>query len=769
MGLLSIFLLGVSFHSHTFQAPRGACDPNKPVFKGYTFLIPEIINKNAAYAPFMVSWEDYYQRVYFNRDIQKEDNVVEWCERFCSQPEAEDAEFVIYKASITDLAELQQRITSKDERRIMPYPFGGNTFAEMLVLNKCTEVIDYLMFARRCEPFVVSVGGPWNPPYRDPASMQRLIDEGTDRFNHTSSHYLKLRYAYQLIRLAHYNRAWEQTVRLFNDLLPKIDRKKPSIMYYWILGHVAGALQQMGRYPEAAYRYAVIFRLCPSKRTQAFRSFKLRNDKDWKAAYDLCKSDADRATLYLMRAGRSKTFTVPDLAATYALDPGSPQLDLLLISNVQDLEKIFLYTDVTEKKYGYKVPKSQWKAASQQLIDLQNLTRRVIRENKCANPQLWKSVIGYLELLAGDYYAATISLKKAEKTLGRSDYERNLQRQIDIWRVLLEIVQINPNDAYADQAGFRVRSYKTFKDFPLFEPFLQDWLSAAYAAAGQPGKAVLAAFPPQALTYNPDPDAIDNLLQAADEDNPIFMEKAMQMDTNPDRLRAYLMELKGAYYLSLGQPEAAITIMQKIPKVQQVGMTKFSPFREILHERIDRPITDTLLLNRLEVADKLMQFEFKARAAAAQGQPEAAWYYYLIGLGYYNMSYFGYAWKTTDFFRSGANWNRLPVGPVFPLDGSPAGNRENVDMNLPLSYFQRALELSPNKELGARAAFMAARCRQKQWFSSPNSNYRPGNKNIPVLPDAYSTYYDLIKTKYKGTDFYKDAIKECKWLDAYTR
>ena len=771
---LALFCLVILFFSHRprppFKEHSGNCTPGRGNFSGYTFLLPETVNKNAAYAPYLVRWEDYYERFYFNRDIQKEDNVIEWLERFCEQAYPEHVELVVYHVTFNDLVNLRDYILAGDNQEPLPYPFGGNTFAEILVESKCLEVIEYLMFARKCEPYVVGDRYSYAPEVRDKAAMQVLIQEGVGRFDQTKSHYIRSRYAYQIVRLAHYSGSWQQTIDLYNQLNPKVDRKKSSIISFWTLGHLAGALRKLGHIPESSYQYALIFKDCPSKRATAFRSFYLRNDADWDASLRLCKNKSERATLYMMRAGMSKTFTIKDLAETYRVFPQNPQLELLLISTIQDLEKVMLATEVTEVKYGYTIPKSRRKQAGQQVISLQNLVRDIIKERRCHNLILWEACEGYLQILAGDHYSADKTLTAVYKKLkSRDPYHQDLKRQIDIWRVLLEIVRINPRDAFADQAGFRVRSYDTFQEFPYFEPFLQDWLSAAYAANGQPGKALLSAYPTEALTYNPDLEAIDDLLDAADESDPVFMERAMQMDTNPERLLAYLREIKGAALLADGQPEAAITVMQEISNVEQLNMKRFSPFREMVDEKIHRPVTDTLLLNRLQIAEKLLEFEFKARAEEALGLPTAARYYYLIGLGYYNMSYFGYEWEATDYFRSGANWNRLAKGPVFPLIGSPSGNRENLDLSLALSYFEKTLAAARDPELAARAAFMAARCQQKQWFSSPGCTYRPGNKNIPLLPEAYNGYYGLIKKNYKNTAFYKDAIQECKWLEAYTR
>ena len=747
--------------------PTGACDPNFRPFAGYSFLIPDIINKDAAYAPFFVRWGDYYKRKYFDKDLQKDANIEEWIGRFCDLPAPQDVAYVVYQSSINELIGLRDAALTKGGGNLLPFAMTGNTFAEVLALNGCTEAIDYLMFAKRCEPHVVVYGDGWTLPERDQDMMQMLIEEGKGRFLQTESHFFRQRYAYQLVRMAHYAGQWQQTVDLYNYLLPKFDRKKSSILYFWTLGHLAGALQKLGKYPEAAYRYSLIFRNCPSKRIQAFRSFRIRNNKEWDAALRYCQSDVERATLYILRAGTSRSLTVEDMETIYRLDPGNPQLELLLISDVQQLENIFLRTRVTELKYGAKPLIQQRKQAAQHLLSLQRFARQVAKEKKTPNPKLWHCMVGYLELLAGDRYAAEKSFERSKKQLKKGKvYDDHLLRQIDIWELLLEIVNLDGASASADQAAFRIRSYKTFKTLPTFEPFLQDFLGARYSESKHPGKAILAAYDAAAIMYNPRPDVLDDLLQLANTKDPILLERAMKIDTNPAQIIAKLLEIKGVYLFSLGQPEAALSVLRQIPAVEALKMPKFSPFREIFHEKINRPITDTLLLNRRQIVEKILDYEFKAKAAVAMDQPIGAWYYYLIGLAYYNMSYFGYEWEAMDFYRSGYNWLRLPQGPVFPLRKSPNGNRENTDVSMALTYFERCLAETKSPELAARAAFMAARCQQKQWFCTPDCTYQPGSKNIPLLPEAYRGNYDRM-SQYKNTEFYQMIVRECSWLRAY--
>ena len=526
------------FNPHKVPAvpPPGACAGTQ-TFYGYTFLSPEIIHKNAAFAPFFLKWDDFYDRVFFNRDVQREENLAEWAERFCDQPNLSHIEYVVYKSTTVELSGLRDAAQDKEHKMPLPYGLAENTFAEMIADNGCTEVVDYLFFAKKCEPYVVARGSSWQVSEADPDAMQQLIREGLERFKQTESHFIRLRYAYQIVRLAHYARQWQQTVDLYNFLMPKVDRRKPSIVFFWTMGHLAGALRQLGKYPEAAYRYSLVFRHCASKRAQAYRSFLIRNDQDWEATLRLCQSDAEKSTLYILRAGGAHTYATDDMQQIYELEPRNPQLELLLVSEVQELEKVFLRTRVTDQKYGQAKGMIKRENASKHLLGLQKFVRKVLQDGQTPNPKLWRSISGYLELLAGDTYAADKTFDRAQSALDRGDsYDKNLYKQIETWRVLLEIMKLNTATNFPDEEAFKVRSYDAFKANPNFEPFLRDWLSAAYAAANHPGKAMLAAYEPGALGYNPNLEVIDDLLQVTEQNDPVFSGKGYENRHQPHSL-----------------------------------------------------------------------------------------------------------------------------------------------------------------------------------------------------------------------------------------
>lgn len=750
-----------------FTAPKNTpikttCAPRPGKFSGYTFIHPDIINKRAAYAPFLVEFGDMY-RDFFNKDIQKEENLEEWNGRFCQLATPAEVERVVYDASSFDLSDLRSAAVEKNEGILSAPLLSGNAFAAAIANAGCTEVVDYLLFTRRIEPYVVYGGDTWNAYKPDTAEMHLLIREGVSRFYQTESHFIRLRYAYQVVRLSHYCREWQQTVDLFNTLLPKTDRRKPSIIYLWAVGHLAGALQKLGKNPEAAYRYSLIFRYCPSKRAQAFRSFKIKNDAEWTKAMRLCQNDSERSNLLIMRAATTRNRSLEDLKTVYALDPENPTLDLIAISETQQLEKIFLRTRITDEKYGLAESAIRREKAADYLIQFKAFVNNVVKKGHTANPKLWHLLDGYLEVISGDTYAAKKRFASIRDNLDpKNDYEAQLLRQLDVWDLLVMILETDPGETNAEDASFRFKSFAVFKEYPGFEPFLADWIAAGYEENKRPGKAFVTAYGLRTLQFNPSEAALDDLISAA-------RSQALGENTTTDSISAenedLLWEMKGTMMLSLGKMEAALAAFRNIRTGYRANMTGYSPFKERFSECIGQekcPAVDSVLVNRLEYAEKMLDYEFRAKAS--QGKVEEAWYYYLLGLGHYNTSYFGYEWEVRDFFRSGANQSRLSQGPVFPLVNAPDGNRENLDLGPALACFQKVLETSKSAELSARAAFMAAKCQQKQWLCTKECAYRPGNSRRPAIPPAFTTYGQLLKAKYSKTDFYSSIVKECTWM-----
>ena len=748
-----------------------ACGPYFDAgFHGYTFVNENIIDQSnrLALAPLLHGFDNIYRNYFAQKDsLNRNENIAEWQDRYCGLVTKKDLEYIVYKASINDLNLLKSN--TKSNSLPVPNRLLGNSFAHYVHENKCTENIDYLIFAKKCEPHVVSIDG-WQKPKKNKEAMQDLIAEGVrlSKPKNTKSHYMRLRYAYQVIRLAHYAGLYEKALELYEELMPKIDRQESgfeeSIIPWWIEGHRAGALMRLGRRVEASYLYAQIFRHSPSRRMSAYQSFSLRSNEEWEECLRMCHSDAERAMLYVIRASNPKSRAVEEMEAVYRLDPINPHLEVLLVQEVKKLERNLLGLEFNSKRKQNKryhgLPQSD---AGDYVISLQSFVRKCREEEKVERPGLWKIAEGYLEFLAGDFYAA-------EKTFGEAAHavdDEALKEQLDAFRLAMFIARFNKPSAAIEQTAYDIiRDNELYASYTSFPEFLRDKMRWLYEQNGQEAKAFLCYKTLDDLKPNPLPEMVDELLAILQKEDQTEFERLL---IEPFSI-SDLLDMKAVNLMSRGQMEAALEIYKRIPATKWDDYGRYYPFKDNYQDTVSmstEPDTSSVntYLNRGELIQALLDLEFKAKGEVEM----AARHYYQLGLAYYNISYFGYDWKAMDYFRSTATWQQLHQGKrgIYDYWKYPLGNRENTDVSRAFYFFEKARLLAKTKELKARAAFQAARCEQKMFFVSEQYKPEPCCNNIPRINEEYLTNFKKLKEEFSDTEFYEWIIDECKYFEVY--
>jgi hypothetical protein len=725
----------------------------------YRFVDPALLGYGSQLTPYLMAFGDLYHN-YFQgtNQVQQQDNTTEWWERFCKAVPLADIRELIYSDQVgyRDLERLLAGLDLEGATLGSVSPLlANNRFAQYLFRHGCHETVRYLAFAKRCEPHVTP-RNPWENDFQDEGAMRNLIQEGRAIFVRTESHYIRLRYAYQLIRLAHYLKDYELTLELYDFLMPKVDAD-PSLIYFWVEGHRAGALQAQGLYAEAAYIYSRIFDRCPSKRRSAYLSFRVRSDEEWKAVYRLCRNDHERATLYVLRAQDDDARLVEEMQNIYAIEPDHPGLEALLVREMQALERDFLGLQVNprrlENRRRYQIPRP---GAERRLIDLSGFVRRVSQEGRVATPELWEIARGYLEMLSGDYYYATQAFARAV------DHVENdsLAEQLNVFRTVLQIIATDSVGADVERQYYRLSLRDRFDDYPDLRKLMNDKLQRVYRQTGDIGKAFIMEHNLNDLRFNPDINVIDNLLALSEKSNLTAFEEELLTDREGNFIRSQLIDLKATYFLQQTQLEAAYEIFQEIPDTEWDNYGLYSPFVDRINDCVHCPFPDSMpLYNKGELMERLVQLDYDARAETDTDL--AARDYYLLGLAFYNMTYFGPNWKAADYFRSGSSARRAFRNrgqQVFDYPGRPLGNREFFDVTRARYYFDLARVRATNPELAARAAFWAAKCERNQFYTEGPADGTRSFVNFQLLVDQYA-----------NTQYYQEIIEECATFRAFAQ
>ena len=721
------------FYTHSFLAIFfslyslpifSACQFKSQNLNYFPLIQSFIVNPTAPASPYFTSFKDIYLKFGKQTILQPNENINEWYERFCEVAPLSDIEWLIYQSDLSDIQELKNAVIQNTG--LITY-LRTNKFARHLVKNKCLETIEYLLFAKKCEPFVTADKDVWQTKKPDIQNMEALIQEGTKEFLTIESHYIRLRMAYQIIRLAHYSGQYSKVKYLYNYFIPKINHA-PSTIQYWIEGHYAGALKALGERAKAAYFYARVFHHCPAKRESAFLSFEVRTDNDWLSALSFCENDQERTALYALRASFRNSRAVDEMIDIYSLHPKSNYLESILIQEIEKQEK---------------------KPVVEYIKKLDTFVKQVIDEKKVAHPEIWLLALGYLKYLNNDYFEA----KLAFNAVTEYTQSKALQEQIAIFNMAIEIKEWEKiNEEVAQRIWEFQSENEVFNRYPTLQSLLSKQVFQNLKNHGNPGLAVLYKFGFNAVKVNPSEEVIRDIKELAKKEIINPFEKSL-MVLSKKQFNTEIQALYATWLMTLNEWEAAEKAWQEIPLADIELFGKSNPFVERLNECVHCPVkSNERQLTKPQIVAEMLKLQYDIKA----NRTESPQYYYKMGLGLYNMSYFGYAWNVVDYFRSGSslmaerleNTSDRMKHPLFPN-----GNRENVDLSKALGYFEKAITLSTDKELSARATFMAARCEQKMSHVTKTANKRK--------------YFALLKTKYKDTQYYDKVIESCKYFKYY--
>lgn len=730
------------------------CGAGPKGFYGYSFINPNITNTEQELAPFFLSFGQLYKDFFKSqKEIYQADNISEWYARFCDNSNEKDIRSVVYSASLYDLETLQGVIgNEKAKLSRLGARLANNSFIRYLYKHKCSETVAYLIFAKRCEPHVVAPTDSWREVKRNVPAMQKLIREAKKIFLRTESHYIKLRLAFQAIRLAHYIKDYELTLELVDYYLPKIDND-PSLVEYWIMGHRAGALQAMGKYAEAAYLYSRVFEKCPGKRESAFRSFRINTDEEWNKSLLLCRNDLERASLYVLRAQSSKARLIEEMEHIYEYAPHHPALEMLLVRELQKLEKDLLGESFNPYKKrnlsNYKLPREY---AGKRVVELQTLVRKWQKEDRLLHPNLWQLAEGYLEVLAGDFYFADKTFEELRPKLS----SKELKTQLSVFQLVLKIISLEElEDKQEQELASLERRYKFYQNNPDFSKMVTDKMRILYKSQGGGAKAYLMEYSLSQLRAKPDLSIINELLELCKKEDRTKFENQLVQREDGTTIVNDLLDVKSAFLLSKGRLESALQVMQKIPVLEWDVYGQYNPFVRRFEDCVNCLLPDTVTTyNRGELIQKLLDIEFEARAETNPNV--AASFYFDLGEAHYNLSYFGQSWKAADCFRSSASAaiaykNRGRTN--FPHPGLPLGNDENFNVDRARQYFDQARRIAESDEIKVAAAYMSAKCER-------NDFYVKGGRR------TYDNFY-IIHNEFSDTEFYQRIIQECLDFQAY--
>ncbi|MFT5745672.1 MAG: hypothetical protein ACI9XO_003510 [Paraglaciecola sp.] len=763
------------------------CGYFPPVYRGYTLIHPEILGKQLG-KPFLFS-EVYYSYDYdfrFDGEVDEmKQNIEEWKEYFDGKPSEKDIRQLIYQATIGDLELLQKRKTN--QRISIPLRYKLNTLITYLEKGRHPDFLPYLMYAKQCEP---AVSNPhtynWETEEKESTEAGKkkpeLIRTGKENYAKAKDRFIKLRYAFQLVRLAHYFDgsavdAYEKYVKPLKSV--------PSIMQYWAMAHKAGELvtsKEISKKAEGNYLFSKVLASNNFSNGNQYRSMNIDSEEMWQAVLKRCKNNKERANLYYIRALDKYSKALEEMEAIYQFHPKSPFLEVLLVRELQKLE-----TSILEDKFegfekleeGFKtIPKAEAKAYLQQI---KPFVKKVVVEQKVVRLPLWEAADGYLEFLDDNHAAAQdVLAKAAQKVYGKG----LMNDQIEIFQFglllsLTDTVKHWMEDKLGDLLleNQMIQNPMKFGEVAHYNSKIDEWIvgddwffeyqehnyifekmADLYYKQGELGKAYLCLYSIEGLKLYPHSQTAKAVLELFDKKNKSGFETYL-IDKENIKKRREIIEILGKSYLMEDQLYAAYAAFSMIPKYD---MEIKSPFRSMTHTH-EATVMDSSQYSHLKLIEKVIGLRNLTKTYSPK-KPVAN---LQLGNYYYNTSWYAHAWQARDYFKSVNSYEDLehPLEYVYDfIDHGARGNRDVYNLPKVTAFYKKALK-SNNDELKVEATFMLAKCERRKYRDENYSYYGYEEKNAP--PKDYLKTYQQIEDDFTDTDYYKMVIKDCADYSAY--
>ncbi len=789
VGLIAFISVGlVAFPQNII----GCADGEDP-YNYYTTFFHNNTPEARGYRPF------YYIGYNFLYDEQEPVNLAENLARewsgYCGTPVTDkDALQFVNKFAWKDLNNLYYN-AEKNQPLKIPDSVKQNSMTGYFMRSKDLEALGYIMFAKKAEPFVT--GDVWEPLNRDSLKMDKLLKGGQQLYTVAKKDFFKLKYAYQVLRLAHYSGRYKDVIRLYDEYSPAINSTK-GVLQPLCLALKAGALFRSGQNKEAAYLFSKVFSTTPAKRISNFLGFswsvsRMANREEY---LSLCKDNTERAAMLALFSLGDAGNELGTLSEIYTLTPSAEVLEVLAVREINKLEEKYLTPSLKKQaggksSYGYWLNEDSDSTALNAVKEgqeLHGLFHRMAAEGKTANSGLFETGAAYTAYIVRDFVSARRYINAAKKLT----LTTKVKDQLMLTDLLVTISEKGSLDAAAETQllpSLQWLYQKAKEEKPVsigwheetlwrnfYSNLMSEVLAKRYHQQNNLPKEILcvgAAERIKPVGYDGAVSFMRDKLTSSELEKLFALMESKQNNafeqfllSNNVITKGAVVDFAGTAYLRDNQYDKAIAWFGKTTD-KKSQLIRTNPFIELLYDReealpAEQKFTTTKMAFAREM-QKLLQLANTDKANTAK-------HYYKYALGLYNMTYYGHAWQLVQYYRSGSD------GYVIPKDGS-AFMKEYYGCFSAQEYFKKAMEASADKNFKARCLFMMAKCSQKQ-VKRPQYGDFTGDKSYELYEAADKAYFPRFKNnvyftefvqQYKTTPFYKEAFNSCSYLRDFIR
>lgn len=784
---LTVFVSGLLI---SFPQNIIGCGPDADAYDYHTGFFLRNLYEDKLYKPFGYSSYTFLYDA-FDEESQEEILAREWAD-YCGTPvNANDAANLVFGTSLASLKSLYAHASGK--KKLAPGDsLLSNPMAIKLSADADLEALGYLQYAKSVEPYVIGQYEQWEPFVRDSVKMSKLIKNGIQLHAAAKKEFFKLKYGYQVMRLAHYSGQYKEAVSYYDRFIA--GNSSTSVLQHAALSLKAGALYRSGNKQESAYLFSKAFAASPVKRMSNYLGLLWGTDhtisKDSYLAY--CQNNEEKANLLGMMSifGTQEEFA--SMKEVYRLDPKSSILELMAVREVNKIEEIY-YSPSLSKQPGGDILNYSWTEplSRDSMLGLEKRIRemgdwfhQVAQLKKVKKPALFELAASYVSMMLQNWdesrerldLAATMPLTERlqdQMAMINLLLMVNSPERLDagIEKKLLPSLEWLKTKAVSDNPSDNSRlPYDKSQWIKFYRSIWSEIMAKKYHQQQDVIREVLCVgaaewiFNPTGNSYwgigflrNKMGSKELNTLYQLMKSNKLSPFEAFLLKHNAISEKL-VVDFAGTAFLRDQNYAEAIKWFKLSPS-SNVEFAK-DPFIDILYDRSDFIPGNTTSSSKLSFATEMQRLHEKA----ALKDKDEAMHLYKIALGLYNTTYYGYAWELVEYGRSGSDGYAIPEGAT-PFKKNYYGCFDAHD------YFKRAKQASHDPEWQARCLFMMAKCLQKQihqpqYREYSYNDYEQYSLDMKKYDKQFmeNPYFPELMKEYGNTKFFKEANRSCSYL-----
>ncbi len=689
-----------------------------------------------------------------NEEVQ-ELNLKDWQEYFNSKIDIEDIRMFFYTSSIDDLTKLQNGLNGVPITTLLVKQLENNALFRYIKKKKKDNIIAYMIYAKKCEdityrpPYSWQQGEGWDAlPANSPDYYNELIKDGKALYKNEKDKFLKARIGFQLVRLAHYNKEYQNAINYFTEYLEKLNLK--NYIYYRALEQKAGALRKMDKYVDSAIDFIKVFEHLPDRRAICLQGLSINSESRWNA---VAEKTNFAPVLYFIRAFTNGD-ELREMERMIEHTVSSPYLDVLMLRYLNKIEASIF------SRYAYAA------SFSQQKLEKFNYLVSLVKDKRKENNELWTLAQSYTYLYINQHDTARSILKEISSTSAFKTQARVLD-----FIIKTEQAKDSLNTEICNNLFVEFKNDQILSKDETVKNYLMHSISDYYKSIDDK---VMSGLCIDAYGFDHgrfnliDFNAIARFESFFTKNNPTQLEKYL-IDKAPENIQDILTEMRATYFLRNYKADLAYKELKKLPKSFALsyfdaetkvnygsgndGFSLYHPsifsgairhyFSESYHGLCDNTHLkfnflqeEKALTNKTDLARLIMELEEKAAKKTAN----SAFYYYMLGNVWYNLGPDGW-------FR---NILHFEEDDYYQPKGLYSFSKK-YDSNVAVKYYQLALKATKDKELEAKIQFMMAKTVQYA------QNY----------PPLYKQSFQKLRDNYRTTKYYQEIINECEYFDKY--